>query len=134
MIDIESELFSKVSSEIREQFPGIYITGEYVRSPASFPCVSLVEMDNATFQDTQDTANQENHAIVMYEVNVYSNKASGKKSECRKITSFIDEILMKLNFTRTMLEPIPNQAEATVYRMLGRYRAVIDRKNVIYKK
>lgn len=134
MIDIESELFSEVSAKVRQRFPGIYMTGEYVRSPSSFPCVSLVEVDNATFRNTQSNAGQENHAAVMYELNVYSNKAKGKKAECKEISAFIDEILMGLNFTRTMLEPIPNQAEATVYRMLGRYRAVIGRGNVIYRR
>lgn len=47
---------------------------------------------------------------------------------------FIDEILMELNFTRTMLEPVPNQDNATIYRMLGRYRAVISKEKTIYRR
>lgn len=134
MIDMETEIFSEVSSKVREEFPEIYITGEYVKAPPSFPCVSLIEIDNATFRNSQTNESKENHVAVSYEVNIYSNKLKGRKAECKKIAAFIDEILMKLNFTRTMLEPVPNQDEANIYRMLGRYRAVISKDKIIYRR
>lgn len=134
MIDAESEIFSEVSLKVREKYPNIFMTGEYVKSPPSFPCVSLVEMDNATFRNTQTTEGQENHVAVTYELTIYSNKKKGKKAECKEIAACIDEILMGLNFTRRMLKPIPNQDDATIYRMLGRYRAVIARDKTIYRR
>ena len=134
MIDIENELFTEVSNKVREKYPNVFITGEYVKSPSDFPCVSLVEVDNATFSNTQTTEGQENHATVMYELNVYSNKTKGKKAECKEIVGFIDEVLMGLNFTRIMLEPVPNQDSATIYRMLGRYRAVVSRNNILFRR
>ena len=134
MIDMENEIFNEVSKRVRAKYPNIFMTGEYVKSPSSFPCVSLVEADNATFRNSQTSDGKENHAAVMYELNVYSNKTKGKKAECKEIVAFIDEILMELNFTRLMLEPVPNQDEATIYRMLGRYRAVISNKKTIYRR
>lgn len=134
MIDIESELFSEISQKVRNQFPNIFITGEYVKSPPSFPCVSLIEIDNIALKNTQSTESNENHVSVTYELNVYSNKTKGKKAECKKIVAFIDEILMKFNFTRIMLEPIQNQDEATIYRMVGRYQAVISKQKVIFRR
>lgn len=134
MIDIENELFYEVSEKVRAEFPNIFMTGEYVKSPSSFPCVSLVEVDNAVFRKTQTNEGRENHAAIMYELNVYSNKTKGKKAECKKIAAFIDNLLMERNFTRTMLEPVPNQDEATIYRMLGRYRAVVSKNKTIYRR
>lgn len=134
MIDVETELFSEVSSKVRAKYPNLYMTGEYVKSPPDFPCVSMVEVDNATFRNTQTTEGQENHVAVMYEVNVYSNKTKGKKAECKEIIAFIDELLMERNFTRIMLEPVPNQDNATIYRMLGRYRAVVSKNKTIYRR
>lgn len=134
MIDMENEIFNEVSERVRTKYPNIFMTGEYVKSPSSFPCVSLVEADNATFRNSQTSDGKENHAAVMYELNVYSNKTKGKKAECKEIVAFIDEILMELNFTRLMLEPVPNQDEATIYRMLGRYRAVISKNKTIYRR
>lgn len=138
MIDMEDVILGEVSEKVYEKFsekyPELFITSEYVKTPPSFPCVSLVEMDNAVFRDSQTSSGRENHVEVMYELSVYSNKTVGSKAECREIVAFIDEILMELNFTRTMLEPIPNLNDATIYRMLGRYRAVISQNNTIYRR
>ena len=134
MIDMENEIFNEVSERIRAKYPNLFMTGEYVKSPPSFPCVSLVEADNATFRNSQTSDGKENHAAVMYELNVYSNKTKGKKAECKEIAAFIDDLMMGLNFTRTMLEPVPNQDGATIYRMLGRYRAVISKNRTIYRR
>jgi hypothetical protein len=134
VIDVESEIFSTVSEKVREKYPGIYLTDQLAKAPPSFPCASLIEMDNATFRHSQTTEGQENHAAVMYELNVYSNKTKGKKTECKGIIACIDEILMGLNFTRIMLEPVPNQDDATIYRMLGRYRAVVSRDKTIFRR
>lgn len=134
MIDVENEIFNYISEKARERFPYVFMTGEYIKSPPSFPCVSLVEIDNSTLRNNQTTGGEENFAEVMYELNVYSNKTQGKKAECKEIISFIDELMLKHNFTRTMLEPIPNQDGATIYRMLGRYRAVVSKNKTIYRR
>lgn len=134
MIDLEAMLFSEVSSEVRERYPQLFMTGEYVKSPPSFPCVSLVEVDNATYRKTQTTDNRESYVALTYELNVYSNKTKGKKAECKEIIGFIDELLMRRNFTRIMLEPVPNQDGATIYRMLARYRAVVGSNHMIYRR
>ena len=45
MIDIETEVFNIVSKKVREEYPKVYMTGEYVKSPPSFPCIlSLIHI------------------------------------------------------------------------------------------
>ena len=61
----------------------------------------------------------------MYEINVYSNRQNGRKKECRNILNVADETIVGLGFTRTMLSPVPNLADATIYRLTARYQAVI---------
>jgi hypothetical protein len=134
VIDIETEVFNTVSAKVREKYPKIFMTGEYVKSPSSFPCVSLIETDNQIYRNTRTTECIENHAQVMYEVNVYSNKTKGKKAECKEIIGFIDTQLEKLGFTRTLLNPVPNEEDATIYRMVARYRAIVSKENVIYRR
>ena len=134
MIDVESLIFDEISRAVEEAFPTVFMTGEYVRVPPSFPCVSLIEMDNATYRNTQTNQSQENHAAILYELNVYSNRQTGKKAECRAIVGFVDRLLQDRNFTRMMLEPIPNQDDATIYRMIGRYRAVASADNQLYRR
>ena len=134
MIDIENEVFSTVATDVRAKYPDIYMVGEYVKAPPKFPCVSLVEMDNRSYQQTEDSGSVENHASLMYEVNTYSNKTVGKKMECKAIAALIDERMLALGFARTMLQPIPNLDDATIYRMVGRYSAVISKDKVIYRR
>lgn len=134
MIDVETEIFNTIATALRAKYPSIYVAGEYVRSPSSFPAVLIMEMDNAMYQRSQTTENSENHVSVMYEVNVYSNKSKGKKSECREIAAFVDSEFQKLGFTRTMLNPIPNMEDATVYRITGRYTAVVSKDKVVYRR
>lgn len=134
IIDIENEVFNTVATEVRTKYPDIYMVGEYVKTPPKFPCVSLVEMDNQSYQSTEDSGSSENHAVLMYEVNVYSNKTVGKKSECKAIAALIDERMLALGFARTMLQPIPNLDDATIYRMVSRYSAIISKNKVIYRR
>ena len=134
MINIEEELFSNVADVTRETFPNVYMVGEYVKSPPSFPCVSLIEMDNSVYTKTQTSEGDENHTQLMYEVNVYSNKTSGKKSECKAIASLIDNEFAALGFSRTMLQPIPNVGDATIYRMVGRYKGVVSKDKKVFRR
>ena len=134
MIDIENIVFNTVAEKIREVFPDIFVAGEYVKSPPFFPAVSLVEMDNSTHIETIDSGSNENHANVMYEVNVYSNKTTGKKSECKAIIALIDEEMLAMGFSRSTLTPVPNENDSTIYRMVGRYRAAVSSNNTIYRR
>lgn len=139
MIDIESDVFSIVSKAIREQFPKekypkLYITGEYVVSPPSFPCVSIIETDNQVYRNSRTFDNVENHAQLLYEVNVYTNDERGKKALCKSIISLIDLKMAEMGFSRTLLNEIPNQSDSTIYRKVARYRAIVSEDKVIYRR
>ena len=134
MIDIENAVFNRVATRVREVFPDIFMTGEYVKSPPSFPAASLMEMDNSTRTETIDSGSNENHANVMYEVNVYSNKTAGKKTECKAIIALIDEEMLAMGFSRSTLTPVPNEYDSTIYRMVGRYRAAVSSKHEIFRR
>jgi len=134
MIDIEQELFTLVSDEVRAQYPDIYMTGEKVRTPPRFPCASLIETANAVLRRTQTNEHIENHARVMYEVNVYSAKHTGKKRECREIMNCIDEAMSRLGFTRTMMNPFPNLEDESIYRIIARYVADVGADGLIYRR
>lgn len=134
MIDAENEIYDRVADRLRETFDGIGVAGEFVLSPSQFPFVSIVEADNAPLQKTQTSTSAENHATLMYEINMYSNRAKGKKAECKSIAGVIDEEMAAMGFTRMMLEPIPNARDATIYRMVSRYLAVISKDKTVYRR
>ena len=133
MIDIENDVFSEVKQKAVKVFPKLSMKGEEIRVPSEFPCASLEEIDNYSYDKTVDSASNENHAEITFELSVYSNKTSGKKSECKKIFAFIDELLLNMGFYRTMKKPQPME-DASVYRLIGRYRGVVSKDKKIYRR
>lgn len=134
MIDIEAEVFDLISKKLRDKYNQVYVTGEYVKSPPKFPCISIIEVDNQVYRNTRTSTIIENHAQILYEVNVYSNKVKGKKSEAKSILSLIDSEFSKLGFTRTMVSPLPNMNDGTIYRIVARYRAIVSKEKLIYRR
>lgn len=133
MKDIENEVFTKIATVLRGRFPGIYVTGEYLRNPPRFPHVSIEEADSYINQSTEDTSPEARHRNVTYEVNVYSNKTAGKKSEAKSIMDAVDSVMYGLNLTQTARTPVPNMENATIYRITSRYEGVTD-GNTIYRR
>ena len=132
MIDVENLVFSNVKTALTSTYSTINVVSDYPNAPSVFPCVSIVEDDNSVYTNSQDSSATENHAKVMYTVNVFSNKASGRKSEAKKILGTVDTAFANMKFTRTMKQMIPN-VDTSIYRIVARYEAVIGKGQTIGK-
>ena len=126
MIDIENIVFTAVSNAVKAEYPNAAVYGEYVEAPADFPCVCISEDDNYSYGLTQDNALEDNNVGVMYSVNIFTSNQVGKKTEAKKIAKIVDSVLLGFKMSRTALLPVPN-ADTTIYRITGRYTAVIGR-------
>lgn len=127
MVDIESE----VGNRIADLLEGIDVYSDEARIPARFPYVSISEADNYSLTTAKDTSGSNKYFVLMYEINVYSNKAVGRKAECKSIMDRIDSAMDGMGFTRMSRLPTPTQ-DTGVYRMTARYRAAADRSGTIY--
>lgn len=123
MIDIENKILDTVFTAVRTTYTTAQCYGEYVSVPAAFPCVCLYEANNTTHKKSQDTTLLEHQSNLMYECNVYSDKANGKKAEARAIADLIDKTMQGMKFTRTFYQPLPN-LDRTIYRITLRWEAV----------
>ena len=132
MIEIESDVFNEVATALRSAYSGVFVSGEYVETPACFPCVTIVEADNRILESMR-TTNIENAVSVMYEINIYSNKVNGKKAEAKAIAATADTVMLSLGFTRTFSERVPNLNDSSIYRIVCRYEAVVDKDLWIYQ-
>jgi hypothetical protein len=124
MIDVENIIFTRLATALRTAYSGISVYGEFVEVPASFPCVTIVEADNAVYEPSRDLDGVEHHATIMYEINVYSNKGNVKKSEAKAISNMIDGMMTDMLFTRKYKGQTPN-IDRTIYRITMRYMAVV---------
>lgn len=131
MIDIENELFTRVRNAVKTEYPNALIKGEYDPSPASFPCITVIESENNVARD-KVTSTTAKFAYITYTINVYSNKTNGKHAECRAIMKIIDSEMQSMGFLRTFLNPVPNINDATIYRLTARYRAIVSEDGVTY--
>ena len=129
MIECEAKIYTPLRNALVAAYPNIFVTSEPTATQAKFPAVSIVQQDNYMSINKLDNSGAERFATVMFQVDVYSNKASGKKSQCKEIMNVIDTMLYGMNFTRIALTPIPMENEG-YYRLTARYRAETDGTNL----
>lgn len=120
-----------MATALRTAFPGIFVTGDLVSAPTSFPCVAFFEDDNYLSREDMDSAGEEKIAVLRYRVDVYSNKTSGRKAEAKAIMAVIQPILYARNFTRFSQTPI-NDLGDKIYHAVETYRVKTD-GNAFYR-
>ena len=131
MIDCESTIFQMCADAFRAEYPNGFITPEYVAQPPMFPAVMVQTMSNTIVQRAVDNGSVENAANVMVQVDIYSNRNSGKKAQAKAIAELIDEQLKSRRFERTHMNPVPNFNDATIYRITARYeRQITDQETI----
>ena len=132
MIDHENEVYTAVRHALKAEFPDIAVSSEYRQVAEKLPHVYFEEIANSVVRSTQDSGCLENHVRVNYNAEVFSGKVNGKKAEAKAIAAVIDDTMQRLGFTRTLKEPFPNESDATIYRIVMRYRGVIGRDGLVY--
>lgn len=128
MVDIENEVFTELATALRERFTPIYVSGELSLNPSTFPAVFIEEADNYSDVFTRDSSTNDRHSVLMYEVNVFSNKSVGKKAEAKAIFKVIDSVFDNLGFTRK--SKVPVNFDDTTYRIVGQYTATADDRHI----
>lgn len=134
MIDFENQIFTMIVKSLRSKYgKGIFVTGENVSTiQKQFPAVSIIQKSNDILFQTRTMENNENHATVMIEVDVYSNLEKGKKQQAKEITALINDIFVEHNFVRIFSEPLDNLSDMKIYRIKSRFKAVIGKNGMIY--
>lgn len=130
MIDIESAVYTTVHDAIKTAFPDCYVSDVPPEKDAVFPFVVIREDSNRTYSRTQDNALTEHHAVVVYEISVYSNKQTGRKQECKRILNVADNAMQEMLFTRVQKHELPT-IDRTIMRLFARYEAVVEEPETV---
>ena len=134
MIDYLNEIFNTVAKKLRAVHEGVTVIGEYTRKPPSFPCVTLDEIQNVAVDSLEDSSGKEQFAAVTYRLQVFSNKASGKKAQAREIFKTADAALYQMGFLRATYTTTPEIYESTVYSITATYEGVISTPGYVFKR
>jgi len=143
MIDIESKIFTIVYNAVQAYDSSIYVTSEYSIAPPSFPAVYVEQIDSYDPPEFRISTHEELYAAVVFNVEVYSNKADGKKAEAKSIFTVIDNALRGAGLRRTTSNyvdltdnrnsSVSNRNQAII-RLLGRYECLADGGGNIYAR
>jgi hypothetical protein len=134
MIDVSNEIFTAVAKVIRDKHFGTKVKGEYIRNPSEFPTVTLDETSNVTVDWLEDSSNVESYAGVIYRLQVFSNKESGKRAEARTIFATADAEMRRMGFRRVTYTTTPEIYDSTIYNITATYEGVVSTKGYVYKR
>lgn len=134
MIDFENEIFTAVATQVRSKHPGVKVKGEYVRSPAEFPMAAVSEYENVEVDRLVDSSQEEKFAGLGYRLQVFSNKAGGKKAEAKAIFKTADEQLRGMGFRRRTYSTTPEIYNSTIFSITATYEAIVDVNGVVYRR
>jgi hypothetical protein len=134
VIDKLNEIFTNVATRVRDQHTGTTVTGEYTRKPSKFPAVTLDEMQNVVVDRLEDSSGAENFAGVIYRLQVFSNKRTGKKAEAREIFATADAEMRSMGFRRVTYTTTPEIYDSTIYNITATYEAVVSSAGYVYTR
>ena len=134
MVDIEVDVYDHVRTLVKAMYPDVTFSSERTETPSDFPFVSIEETNNVTYERSLTGDGKENHAVVTFTVEIYSNKLPGRKKEARDIAAAVDVAMESLGISRTMMNPMPNMFNVGVYRIVARYRCVVGKDKMIYRR
>lgn len=133
MIDIENEVNNIVYNAVIGTYPNAKFDSVLNLTPSEFPCVCVEEVANVVRSSSVDSGSNERHATVTYEINVFTNKTSGKKQQAKDIIAKIDSALLAVGFERTSTSPFTLD-NGTLYRMVIRYSATVSENHTLYRR
>lgn len=135
MIDFEKEIFDIIAQVVRNVHAdtGVRIYSSYQQSPSRFPLVTIELGYNPTYRKSLTDTNLENHAVHMFNVNVYSNLTTGAKVQCKDILDTVDTTFQHLGFRRVSMQPLPNTEDGAIYRIVARYDGILSKTGQVYR-
>ena len=132
MIDFSNEIFTKIANEVKAVHgKQVAVMGEYVSVPSKFPCVTIDEISNIPYK--QDSGSQK-YAAVVYRVQVFSNKKSGKRAEARQIFKTVSDLMYEMNLMNRTYSPTPSIYSSDVYEIQATFEGAIDKSGMIYRR
>lgn len=132
MTDIENIIINRIDNALETAGFADILGSTYQDVPASFPWVFFEQSDSYEHVNQHNSSRTNNHDTVVFEADIYSNKISGAKGECKDILKVIDAEMVSLGFSRTMAQPMRPTSDLYKARMFVRYRGVVDSNKYIY--
>lgn len=134
MFEIQREIFTTVANAVLASYSTCRISNSFLYAPSQFPCVAMVFSDDGMTYKMRDSSHADNFRDITATVDVYSNKADGKKTEAESIMQIVIDTLSPLNFNMVSCKPYSNMNNASIYRITATFTATVDKDGNIYTR
>lgn len=135
MIDIYPQIYQELDTHIADYLKSekcanvlkkkkVKLQPEFNANTTVFPYITIGEKGN-TYADSE-LDNHELHSSLVFDINIYDN-TKNKMEICSKLSLVVNDYMAnKMGLRRTFNEPMPNLADATIYRITQRYEGFIN--------
>ena len=130
MLDFSNEIFNTVASDLRSLYTGVQVKGEYVGTPATFPTVTIDEIQNVPVH--MDSAQTNKYARIVYRTQVFCN-GNGKRNKAREIFNSLDKTLMNLGLVTKTYTTTPSIYNSEIYCITATHEGIIREDGMIYR-
>ena len=126
MIDVENLVLDTVINGVHTVHADLDVSKGFIEETAIYPCIVVREVNNVPLKRTNTESCAENYTTLIYQVDVYSDKAGEQRSECRSLLSLVDEYMVGMGFYRTYMSEALN-IKRSVFRQYTRYSVIVDK-------
>ena len=91
-----------------------------------------MQIDSSEPKAHIDSSMKEKFTQLSFQIDIYSDDETRKKTICKVISQIVDETMKGINFRRQSLRPVPNLADATIYRITARYTGIVSDDGMFY--
>ena len=134
MFEIQRAIFTEFVTAIHEVDSSCRVGNKFVYTPATFPYVSIVLSGDGTTRNTRDSSHIDKFNDITATVDVFTNKAGGKKTEAEEIMGVISDKFFSLNFNLVSCKPSSNTSNAQIYRLTATFTATVDKDGNLYTR
>lgn len=132
MTDIENIIINRIDNVLSQAGYKDILGSTYQDLPAAFPWVFFEQIDTYENPTYHKSSRTNNYDTVTFEADIYSNKKTKSKEECKKILALIDDEMVSLGFERIAAQPMRPTSEMYKARIVARYRGTVDSNKYIY--
>lgn len=133
ILDIENKIIDDVQTFFANKSVQVNISSEFEDYPEDFPALMIRQIGSAVYTLTQDDDLTPHHWRVTFQLDTFSNKTSGAKSEVKKLMGLADEAMQALKFTLTSSD-ISTNFDRTITRGTQVYRAIVGEPKTVGNK
>lgn len=130
ILNIENKIIDYVQTFFAGRGISVNISSEFDDYPEEFPALMIWQTGSSVYTQSQDDALIPHHWRVTIQLDTFSNKTSGAKSEVKNLMSVADEAMEALKFTLTKSD-ITTNYDRSIVRGRQTYRAIVGEPRTI---